>query len=243
MPVIQISKIQIRRGDEADLLPDSLSPGEFAMATDSGRIFVGTDPNDNGLWTGRMIAPYDNLEVLTEASVETFARLYDRMHRVTGPVGLTEADLARKPYCQAELPPVEDWTAVMITRVDPGTGLYDEGIVEELTLAQAESVAGEIVYFIFDGDNLFRSGVLQCLHDGNSTVDVGYVSDEAISYYEVPISGAPIAVDALIETSVRFRINRVADGPEEYRIQLEYLNETNTTFALEARVMVAAKRS
>lgn len=59
MAIVQISKIQVRTGNIADL--PQLSPGEFGWATDDKRLFIGNDPNVLGP------AP-ENTEILTEIS-------------------------------------------------------------------------------------------------------------------------------------------------------------------------------
>jgi len=80
MPTIQISKIQLRRGEEGDLpgMPSSLSPlaftpcldtGELGFATDTGRLFIGQNsPTDGQPNFNRIDLPYQNIEVLTENS-------------------------------------------------------------------------------------------------------------------------------------------------------------------------------
>lgn len=74
MAIIQISRIQHRRGEARDL-PEALSEGELALATDTGQIFMGapyfqpiqwrrpTPTNPSGTF------PYSNIRVLTELDV------------------------------------------------------------------------------------------------------------------------------------------------------------------------------
>ena len=59
MAIVQISKIQVKTGNIADL--PQLSPGEFGYATDSKQLFIGNDPNVVG-------AIPDNTEILTDVS-------------------------------------------------------------------------------------------------------------------------------------------------------------------------------
>lgn len=69
MPIIQISKIQLRRGPASDLPVPSLDGGELGFTTDLGRLFIGQltpvtgNPNYN-----RGSFPFQNIEVLTENS-------------------------------------------------------------------------------------------------------------------------------------------------------------------------------
>jgi hypothetical protein len=59
MAIVQISKIQVKTGNIADL--PQLSPGEFGYATDSKQLFIGNDPN--------VVGPIpDNTEILTSIS-------------------------------------------------------------------------------------------------------------------------------------------------------------------------------
>jgi len=59
MAIVQISKIQVKTGNIADL--PQLSPGEFGYATDSKQLFIGNDPNVVG-------SIPDNTEILTSTS-------------------------------------------------------------------------------------------------------------------------------------------------------------------------------
>jgi hypothetical protein len=66
--VIQISRIQIRRG-HADNLPDALEEGEFALTTDTGELFVGAPSLPKIQNRAGSIYPYRNIRVLTEFDV------------------------------------------------------------------------------------------------------------------------------------------------------------------------------
>jgi hypothetical protein len=59
MAIVQISKIQVRSGNIADL--PQLAVGEFGWAIDEQRLFIGNDPNTIG-------ALPDNTEIITGAS-------------------------------------------------------------------------------------------------------------------------------------------------------------------------------
>lgn len=70
MSIIQISKIQVRSGNIADL--PQLAVGELGMAVDTNQVFIGTDANIS-------ISPSpQNIELLTEYNIASGA---------TGPVG------------------------------------------------------------------------------------------------------------------------------------------------------------
>lgn len=57
MAIVQISKIQVRSGNIADL--PQLAVGEFGWATDTQQLFIGNDPNTIGPLP-------DNTEIMTE---------------------------------------------------------------------------------------------------------------------------------------------------------------------------------
>jgi hypothetical protein len=60
MAIVQISKIQVRSGNIADL--PQLAVGEFGWAVDEQRLFIGNDPNTIG-------AIPDNTEIITGGSI------------------------------------------------------------------------------------------------------------------------------------------------------------------------------
>lgn len=75
MAVIQISRIQHRRGKSSEL-PDRLAEGEIGFATDTGELFIGTQ-GEGSLSTGAMSRvagrnsyPYQNIKILTEFDVQ-----------------------------------------------------------------------------------------------------------------------------------------------------------------------------
>lgn len=66
MSVVQISRIQHRRGLSTDL-PDALNEAELGFALDTGQVFIGA-PSFAPIAT-RSTFPYQNIELLTEFSV------------------------------------------------------------------------------------------------------------------------------------------------------------------------------
>ena len=242
MAVIQISKIQLRRGLYSEVQPENLSPGEMGFALDEGRLFIGTDPDITGVWSERELPPYDAVEVLTETSIETFARMFDRLHRTLGPVGLAEGiAFTRRPYLEAELAIASSWTTVQVKRADAGTGLYETGQFENLILAQDASVGAVVTYFLMDDENVVRSGTLTVLHDGSVTSDVARVIDESLAYPKIAGNGTPILVSQLFTTGVQFRALREGNEEAGYTISLEYKNTEAVAYTMQLRVMVAAR--
>ena len=75
MAVVQISRIQHRRGTSAEL-PDQLAEGEIGFTTDTGEVFIGTKAEGNlttgasSKVSGRETYPYENIKILTEFDVQ-----------------------------------------------------------------------------------------------------------------------------------------------------------------------------
>lgn len=68
MPVIQISRIQVRRGPK-DTLPEELSDGEIMMTTDTGEVFIGAPNLEKIGYRGGSIFPYKNVRLITEFDI------------------------------------------------------------------------------------------------------------------------------------------------------------------------------
>lgn len=78
-PIIQISKIQIRGGNKADL-PNNLSANELGFSEDTGELFVGAETSKLSQ-VNRTIFPFRNVQVLTEFSknAEDLINYYPQM--------------------------------------------------------------------------------------------------------------------------------------------------------------------
>jgi hypothetical protein len=240
--IVNISKIQLRRGLQTDLQPENLSTGEMGFAVDTGRLFIGSDPDETGLWSSRVLPPYDSIEILTEASVETFARLFDRLHRTLGPIGVVDgaAGFDRRPYLEAELPIASSWSPVLVKIADQGTGLFENAETEDLVLARGDSVGGKIEYFLLDTATVSRTGTLFIIHDGNGDSDEARVVDECIAFPKIAGNGTPIVVDDLFTTGVQFRAVRVGSGLDTV-IRLEYKNTEASAYTMQLRAMVTSR--
>lgn len=238
MATIEISKIQLRRGSDADLQPTSLDAGELCFTTDLGRLYIGPDSNlTSHPRKGRDIHPYENVEVLTEMSIDTFARMHDRLERAVGPVGLTEGDLARKPYLSSVLT-ANNNDAIRVDRVNTATGLYDVGLPEAVVLAEADSVGSVIQYFLFEETtgHLVRSGTLTINHNGVSTHTEAYVEDNYVIRSHLSSGSTVFTVGAAYEsTAVRFQATL-----DSGRITLEYNNNTAKDYVMQFRLQTSA---
>jgi hypothetical protein len=165
--IIQITKIQLRRGRERDLpgAPSNLSPlfftpglgeGEIAFATDSGRVFVGHSPNTGNPNFRRATFPYQNIEVLTENSVDTIMHLLETALR-SREAGYFPPVILNPTNSFDE----NNWATVLITtdagnmpfRIDHPGG--------------AGIGAAEITYFIFKDSSPIRQGRMMIISSGS----------------------------------------------------------------------------
>lgn len=67
MAVIQISRVQHRRGTSGEL-PDAMAESEIGFTTDTGEVFIGA-PNHPKV-AGRSSYPYENIKILTEFDIQ-----------------------------------------------------------------------------------------------------------------------------------------------------------------------------
>lgn len=83
MPVVQISRIQHRRGLSTDLPQPNLAEGELGLTLDTGELFIGS-PNFPPI-SGRSSYPYQNLRVLTEFSLRDLSSTLTYAYRLQDP--------------------------------------------------------------------------------------------------------------------------------------------------------------
>lgn len=145
MAVIQISKIILRKGPQQDLpgAPTSLTPltfsqgldaGEMAFAEDTGRLFIGHQPDEGHPNFKRATFPYQNVEVLTELSKDA----------VEGLVGTYEKTGSSRSFNEASLAPSSAWNSVVVPRVGDPNYAY--------RLEYGASVSALITYSVFDAN-------------------------------------------------------------------------------------------
>lgn len=243
MAVIQISKIQLRRGLETEFTPSSLDLAEFGFAKDTGRLFIGVDDSIIGPWPTRTdVPPYGNIEILTEAALQTFARMFDRFNRSLGPIGVAEGStpFLRRPFFEGDMPISSSWTVVNIKTIDQTNGALSNLTNEPFVLAQADSCGGKVEYFLLSGGTVVRTGIITVLHNGDGAVDQAQSTDEYVVWPTVSGGGDPIPVEQLYSTGIEFRANRISTGPDEYSIQLEYKNTTSGAVTIQLRASIAA---
>ena len=217
--IVQISKIKLRTGPQTDLpgAPVTLSPlvfrpgldlAEIAMASDTGRVFIGHDPSVGQPNYNRSTFPYRNIEILTENSTEAFGGMFGAHYRET----------TRESYFQSPLNVTgTNWAALSDER-NP-TLAY--------RLPYTSGISFLIEYAIYDPANkpvrIGRMRVVQIDGAGEPLVE-----DDAIAYRmaEPDVGGAYDASTAFNPVTFRF----VAGGTSLDRgITIDYTNNSVAT--------------
>lgn len=224
MTVVQISRIQVRRGPEADLpgapvdfdaprFSPALANGELALTTDTGRLFVGHQPMVGQPGHKRITFPYQNTEVLTENSHGLLRRITDAGHRSSGRGSFFEAILDRN-------------TEIRTLYYVPAPGAEEADLI-----FPGPYLAAAIEYFLFDEQSAKPIGMgrLSMMHDGGPAGNATVWDDQKIMgqgpspiVWNVPRAGfgfnASYPVQyrntGLADLIVRFRIvDPTAAGP------------------------------
>lgn len=221
MAIIQVSKIQLRRGPEIDLpgAPTSLTPltfgpgldlGEIAFATDSGRLFIGHNPKSTQPNNRRSEFPYQNVEILTENSSATLRRIHEQHHRDVGTAGFHTATLVPTPV----------FRDVTIDRT-PSPLVYK---------FMGSVVAATMTYFVFDNlKQPFRQGIIQIMSDRNEME--AYIQDTAVASRPSEPSGADTLDPEASYDAIEFKVVR-AGSPSDQHFRLQYRSALNETMRL-----------
>lgn len=236
MASIQISKIQLRRGNLNEIVTGTLDPAEFGMAVDAGRLFIGPGNGaGDAQYAERGGTPGNNIEVLTEASLETFARLFDRMNRLAGPTAMAAGALERKPFLEGDLTPTtaSNWAELRVKEIQQNGAYNEDNSGVALILSATESAAATIRYFIFDSDVAVRSGTIDIL---DTSDNIQMIDDYNI--VETAPSGVYATFAAAYGTVIKFRATK--DGQD--RLRIDYQNQSATTFRIQLQATVAARR-
>jgi hypothetical protein len=224
MPTIQISQIILRSGPSVDLpgAPTSLTPlafgpglepGEAAFMTDTGRIYIGHDPSQGQPNFQRAVFPYQNIEVLTENSLDTLQRL----------IGMATKEEGDFAYHIATLPThTSDWEYVVVPR--PG----DEDYIYRLPFS--DGVCATIDYAAYDADfKPVKMGTLTIRYftgEGEPTI-----CDEATVKRKTGLLEPEVYQPEEIYKQVDFRF--IVDGPVGARyLAFQYKNRAGSVLSL-----------
>ncbi len=215
MSDIEITKIVVLRGLGADL-PETLDPGELAFATDQGRLFVGHEPTVGQPQFQRTTYPYQNIEILTENSIDTFAKMHgDRMREGGGP-----------DYYSANLSANTGWENVKLDR--DGT-LIDYRIPDIYTVSAIIDYAATAL----NGETI-RSGTMTLHHFEEDNVAPRLV-DHGVAARDMSLTG-PANLDAR-QVYGRVYLRFAVAGPITARyLVLQYRNFTVNPINLRFKV-------
>lgn len=216
MAVIEIAKIQMRRGLEIDIpgravttsplvFEDGLDVGEFAFATDTGRLFVGQDPSNGQPNFDRTAFPYRNVEILTEASTDTLRRIFSFLQR----------DVGQNGFYRAALAPNEDWADVLAQRSGTSPAAYR---------MNGRSLMASIDYYIVTAENPpqpIRTGMLRIMSDPNEPEAL--IRDDSLSARRLDLT-SPDSVDPNAAfQNIEFRVLQTGTGSNTY-YRFQYIN-------------------
>lgn len=207
MAITQISKIQLRRGVEADLpgapittIPPAFGPGldvgELAFTTDTGRLFVGVDPEVGDYTYNRITFPYQNIEVLTENSRPRLQTLYDGFAK-----DMRSAYVKSRYTVSGNGLPINanssDWTTVTIP--DPSGDLTLSPVNLRLDIPGNVGCYAQLTYFVIDNASTvpLSLGTMRVLWDGG-------VSSPTFS---------DTSINIIPSGTLTFRALMVMDGP------------------------------
>jgi hypothetical protein len=216
--IIQIEKINLRRGPEDDLTgsPLTTSPlvyspgmnqGEIAFADDTGRVFIGHSPQPGQKNYQRITHPYQNVEVLTELSPanvdifnENFAEITPNGHLVST-LSVTGST----------------WSPIRVEDSLGNTNNYT---------FVGQYIAIDISYCIINGGVPSRIGKLTAIADG--TAAVANLMDRYIIFSSTATVEETYASSS---SNFQFRLNRYGTGGGTY-YGLEYQNRVGSTVAI-----------
>lgn len=229
MPTIQISQIILRSGESIDLpgAPTSLSPltfsaglepGEMAFMRDTGRIYIGHDPQQGQPQFNRLSYPYRNIEVLTENSVDAINRM----------IGMAMKDGGDDMFHAASLlVHSTDWEDVVV----PRTG--DENYV--FRLPYSDSVSAQIDYCVYDPDlKPLKMGMLTVRYAAGEAEP--QITDEASVMRRLDLLDPEARQANAVFGHVDFRF--VVAGPMGARyLALQYKNRTNSVLSFKFRTL------
>lgn len=230
MLIVQVAKIQVRRGPESDLpgapittsplvFETPLDPAELAFSTDTGRLFIGHEPEVGQLNYNRIQFPFQNVEVLTETSDVANARVFDAQYR-SAETGFF-VTIPMEPNASSD---PNDWSTVLLP--PPAGSLTNVPVRIDITQGV---IAATVTYFVLDGSTPLRHGRLMISHDGG--VSAPLISDEAIVARRTDLVGLASRDPAALHDTIRFRATVISG-----RVTLQCRNLTSLSPRIHFRI-------
>jgi len=228
MAEIIISKIQLRKGSELDLpgaptnidpieFSDGLDVAELAFTSDSGRLFIGHDPEQGQPNFERNVFPYQNIEVLTENSQQTLQNMVNVFNRKTTQDSFYVTDLSISS--------------------DPENGYINVAYNGAITIFEdADRVSVMIEYFITTMSGLpFRHGKLSIMHDGSTNEPQIHDDYNDFRSMDGDIDDGVLYADEIYGHSFRFRSQYDTNSSTPY-VTFEYLNNSGEPLKMAYRI-------
>ena len=225
MAIIQISKIQLRRGRYEDILNISLSSAEPCFATDVRRLFIG-----NGAIAEGAVAD-GNTEILTEFSPIQFENLINRASTISG-YGIVDApDILVKNALKLNTP-----VTIAGISFDGSTGI---NIPFNNLIEKPSTIAG---YGIIDANDVVPNNAKKLetsvkisgiLFDGSQDIDIPFNNlvekPSTIAGYGI-IDGADILVNNALKLNTPITIAGISfDGSTNISIPFNNISEKPST--------------
>jgi hypothetical protein len=222
-PVIEVSKIQLRRGLSNDLpgaptignpsLPTTpLDVGELAFTTDTGQVFIGPELQNNGGSTfNRSFFPYQNIEVLTENSRTFLNSLFDYYYR----------DVQTGFYATTPLNNTTNtntWQTVLVNAAS--------GEVPCIVSATSNLACAQLTYYLYDTNTTVRTGKISIVYIGGSQQPI--LEDDYTVYPRTDLSTQNAMNPDMLYGSLQFRAVPISNGSGQ-NVVLEYQNLGATT--------------
>jgi len=148
MAVIEISKIQVRRGQELQTGIPQLSPGEFGWAEDTENLYIGKRIAEGAI-------DDNNSRILTQ---QDYNNLFDLINAKSATTGTAVASTSTYKYRDG-ISYIRSSTSTIAVKLDNWVSLTDYGVKESSTGTDITTPLKEAIYNLFfakDADeNLF----------------------------------------------------------------------------------------
>jgi len=223
-PITQKSKIHLRQGYQSDIpgAPTSLSPltfaagldsGEMAYTVDTGRIFIGGTSGNNSPAYLRTVFPYQNVEVLTEAS-PLLSMLIQQNKTISG----------GNSFIQASLPASNNFINVTtnVSSIIPNSQYDGISVGETGFIIPGNTLNIKIDYFLFEGNNPFASGTLRAMSVPNN--NQAFLNDQRVNVN----NSAP---------NIQFQFLLSGNGPQGSFYSFQYISADLNTVTMYFQIL------
>lgn len=149
MTVLQVAQLRVRRMPKAADIPPDLDAGEFCLGLDNGRLVIGSDVVPMTPLRSDVSFPYNNVEVLTENSVDFLRGSFDNQMR----------DVQRAFSKAADISMGGSYVTLRYQA---------DARIMSVTTTNSGLSAAKVSYYAMVGSTPFQTGVLSVMHDGST---------------------------------------------------------------------------